>query len=78
MNLTQHVFVQLAFVIVTLLESTATGEDKWDSFIGNWAFELPDGNPAWLQLVDVDGEPSGSLLWSVGSARPVTGIKLRD
>ncbi|MEO1971680.1 MAG: family 16 glycoside hydrolase [Pirellulaceae bacterium] len=78
MNLTQHVCVQLAFVIVTLLESTATGEDKWDLFIGNWAFELPDGNPAWLQLVDVDGEPSGSLLWSVGSARPVTEIKLRD
>ena len=38
---------------------------------GSWAFELPDGGPAWLRIQQVDGEWQGSLLWSVGSARPV-------
>ena len=43
-------------------------------FDGTWAFELPDGNPAWLQITD---ESEGKLLWSVGSARPIQNIEIK-
>ncbi len=49
-----------------------------ESFEGSWAFELPDGNPAWLQVANTKGDWQGLLLWSVGSARPATEMKLRD
>lgn len=39
-----------------------------DTVRGSWAFHLPDGYPAWLQVRD-DG--SADLLWSIGRARPV-------
>lgn len=44
-----------------------------EAFHGRWAFELPDGKPAWLRLAP----EGGSLLWSVGSARPVSDL-VRD
>ena len=47
-------------------------------FEGNWAFELPDGNPAWLQITKEGSEHSGKLLWSVGSAKPVQDMVLKD
>ncbi len=48
------------------------------SLLGNWAFELPDGAPAWLQLRDVGDSIEGALLWSVGSPRPVEHLSFRD
>ncbi|MFK5923650.1 MAG: DUF1080 domain-containing protein [Verrucomicrobiota bacterium] len=42
---------------------------------GSWAFELPDGNPAWLQIKNGS---EGRLLWSVGSARPVKNLQIKD
>ncbi len=47
-------------------------------FLGSWAFELADGNPAWLQIRREDDTLSGFLLWSVGSARPVQKLSLQD
>ena len=41
-------------------------------FLGSWAFELPDGNPAWLK-VEGDG---AELLWSVGSAQRVSDFSI--
>lgn len=51
------------------------GESVFD---GSWAFELPDGNPAWLMVKAGDSGPEASLLWSVGSARPVKDVKIED
>ena len=47
-------------------------------FHGSWAFKLPDGNPAWLRIYDEDGSTHGKLLWSVGSAKPVTNLLIKD
>ena len=41
-------------------------------YAGAWAFELPDGNPAWLKIgLNESSKFEGKLLWSVGSAKPV-------
>lgn len=49
-----------------------------DVILGSWAIELPDGGPAWLQIQEVEGELTGTLLWSVGSAKPVKDLVYRD
>lgn len=59
------------------MASAVHAADPWEAFLGSWAFELPDGNPAWLQIRQVEGQAEGSLLWSVGSARPVSDLKLK-
>jgi hypothetical protein len=57
----------------------ASGELKAeDPFQGGWAFELPDGGPAWLQILEDEGELSANLLWSVGSAKPCSEVKIQD
>lgn len=70
------------FVPVLLLASahTCLADDASSAkpFLGSWAFELPDENPAWLQIRHEEGMLSGSLLWSVGSARPVQDLSLQD
>jgi hypothetical protein len=43
---------------------------------GAWAFVLPDGNPAWLKLDKSDSQFVGSMLWSVGSAKPVNSLRV--
>ena len=48
-----------------------------ERFFGTWAFELPDGNPVWLGLGSAEGEVQGALLWSVGSAKPVTDLSIQ-
>lgn len=45
--------------------------ERTNHFVGSWAFVLPDGNPAWLRITNDDSRLLGSMLWSVGSARPV-------
>ena len=47
-------------------------------FHGAWAFVLPDGNPAWLKLRESDSKLTGSMLWSVGSARPVRSLRIEN
>lgn len=47
-------------------------------FQGAWAFVLPDGNPAWLKLVESESQLTGSMLWSVGSARPVRSLRAEN
>jgi len=45
-------------------------------FHGRWAFELSDGNPAWLK---VHGDPvEAELLWSIGQPRPVENARIDD
>ena len=68
-----------AVVMVMALVATAVGQTPDSTldarFLGSWAFALPDGNPAWLRL-ESDSGLRGSLLWSVGSARPVAEIEV--
>lgn len=47
-------------------------------FHGSWAFELPDGTPAWLQIKNTETGVKGSLLWSVGSAGHIPNLQLTD
>lgn len=56
--------------------SLAAAEEPSAPFSGSWAFELPDGNPAWLKISEGEDGPEGHLLWSVGSARPVTDLEV--
>lgn len=45
-----------------------------------WAFQLPDGNPAWLKVAtekDQAKSPAVELLWSVGSARPASEVQVQ-
>jgi hypothetical protein len=58
---------------------THQSADERSSLYGSWAFELPDGRPAWLRLKrDADGKALGDLLWSVGSPRPVEELQISD
>ncbi len=59
-----------AFFLTVSASFSSFGETP---FAGSWAFELPDGNPAWLA---VDSETEGKLLWSVGSAKPVQNLTI--
>ncbi|MEL7497833.1 MAG: DUF1080 domain-containing protein [Planctomycetota bacterium] len=70
-------------IVVSVLPVDAQTETKTSSarspFEGRWAFQLPDQNVGWLHLMQDDqGEWSGSLLWSVGNARPLKSIKAED
>ncbi len=67
-----------AFVLLLAVSAPCQADDtSAEPFLGSWAFELPDGNPAWLQIRQDDGVLDGSLLWSVGSARPVQNLSLQ-
>jgi hypothetical protein len=70
------VYVLIAFTVLWEFRVT-TAADSVESMVGSWAFELPDGGPAWLQIQKTDGAYSGSLLWSVGSAKPVSQLRVR-
>lgn len=69
----------VAFVLLTVSNPClADDANSAKPFLGSWAFELPDGNPAWLQIRQEDNTLNGSLLWSVGSARPVQELSLHN
>ncbi len=70
--------VLFALVPSLCVVSSASAESNVDAFLGAWAFRLPDGNPAWLKLARDDQQLTGALLWSVGSARPVSDVTIRD
>lgn len=42
-----------------------------NSYIGNWALNLPDNHAGWLGITERDGKLVGSLLWSGGSPLPI-------
>lgn len=63
------------FLLATLC--FAGGVCAESPFCGNWAFQLPDGNPVWLQVKNVGSAYDGKLLWSVGSARPVKKLRIK-
>lgn len=74
-------FAIFALAVQACMNQRETGVsrlDSYDSFLGSWAFELPDGAPAWLQLRKVGDSMEGTLLWSVGSPRPVEVLTLGD
>ncbi len=56
----------LAMFCLSIATASSVAQDL-QPFVGSWAFKLPDGNPAWLQVQD---DATGSLLWSVGSIGP--------
>lgn len=74
-NSTPFYRVIVLATLVVLATVPAPAQEPADAFLGSWAFELPDGNPAWLRVTD-EGQLQGSLLWSVGSARPVKELTL--
>ena len=71
--------VCLSILLATLGSLCSPGQAQAiDSFFGSWAFELPDGGPAWLQIIETEQEIEGFLLWRVGSAKPVNDLAYRD
>jgi len=64
---------RMCVLLGILLVQSAASAQETNPFVASWAFELPDGNPAWLRI---DDELQGSLLWSVGSARPIRDVKI--
>ncbi len=68
----------LALLLSFAWVNCSANADAADPWIGSWAFELPDGNPAWLKIAHSNGELTGELLWSVGSAKSVTALSLDD
>ena len=73
-----HAALLAVVVLATSNAGLADDANSAKPFLGSWAFELPDGNPAWLQIRHEDGTLGGSLLWSVGSARPVRDLGFHD
>lgn len=67
---------RLASIFFLAVAASLSAADE--HFLGNWAFELPDGNPAWLQINYVENKFEGKLLWSVGSAKPVSNLLVLD
>lgn len=67
------VAILLAGCLTSAAQAAGAGE-----FLGSWAFELPDGSPAWLRIHKAGEELEGWLLWSVGSARPVEELTLES
>ena len=69
-----------ALFMATLLMCCANISNAEDptSFDGAWAFQLPDGRPAWLQVLEVEGNLTANLLWSVGSAKPCNDVAIHD
>jgi hypothetical protein len=65
-------------VLIAGLVLSASAVKAEEALLGSWAFELPDGAPAWLQIDKVEDDLACWLLWSVGSARPVKTLAYQD
>ena len=65
-------FSTALIVALVFTSSAAVGQTP---FHGSWAFELPDGGPAWLKVFDGENDQlTGLFLLSVGRPRPVKDI----
>ncbi len=69
MKFIHHLLLTSVFLIIGIRGLDASALE------GSWAFQLPDGYPAWLK-VDPDG--AAQLLWSIGKAHPVEVLELTD
>jgi predicted TIM-barrel fold metal-dependent hydrolase len=72
--------LRITFAAASLLAITTHchAQTEAEEFLGAWAFVLPDGNPAWLQVSKDESRLRGKLLWSVGSAKPVNSVEIQD
>ena len=61
-------FLPIFFCYSAILLNQCTPPESESNLIGNWAFSLPDGNPAWLSIKE---DSTARMLWSVGSAKPI-------
>jgi hypothetical protein len=43
-------------------------------FLGDWALKLPTGEVGWLAVQEEAGKPAASLMWAVGSVKPIQGL----
>ena len=78
-NITLRRSVALSSLLAAVSQLASAAEPPAIAeFRGTWAFELPDGNPAWLLVRQADDGIEASLLWSVGSARPVQSTTIED
>ncbi len=57
----------LLLMLMAILNHCNPTESE-SNFFNNWAFSLPDGNPAWLSIKE---DSTARMLWSVGSAKPI-------
>ncbi|MCM2373567.1 3-keto-disaccharide hydrolase [Aporhodopirellula aestuarii] len=48
-----------------------------DSYVGNWALQLPNGAAGWLSLNQSQGALVGQL-WTVGAPKPLTDVAVVD
>lgn len=69
----RNILFALAVAQVGVVAPSSLSAQDLSPFVGRWAFSLPDGNPAWLRVND---DFTATMLWSVGSARPLTEVKL--
>ena len=71
------IYLTFAIVLLTSHRIQAQEVATESLCLGTWAFELDDGYPAWLG-VSKDGDVySASLLWGIGSARPVKDLVVK-
>lgn len=77
MKLTSMARLPLIIPLLLTAVSSSAAESS-EALIGNWAFVLPDGNPAWLKVAEQDDEINADLLWSVGSAKPVNDPQINN
>ena len=69
----------LSAVIILVCLRTPSAHGNESPFIGRWAITLPDGNPAWLQVIRTGSHKvQAALLWSVGSARQVNNPRIEN
>ena len=64
----------IAFLSSLVLAPVTNSAAEVAPLIGSWAFELPDGNPAWLRVHRQGTEVAAEILWSVGSAKAVSDL----
>jgi len=64
------------FLLVVASTCCLRGDDAnvLKSFLGDWALTLPTGEAGWLAVRDGAGKPAASLMWAVGSAKPIQGL----
>lgn len=74
-------YVVAGILFWTLNTSVISGANKScnskriSPFVGTWAFQLPDGYPAWL---GVKSDSTISLLWSIGGANPTSDVVIQN
>lgn len=52
-------------------QDTASSKESAEPFLGEWTFDLNNGNVGWLKLHKDDGFLNGSMMWEGGSATSI-------